>query len=164
MVKNAFEKSLRPALIFSFRLRSNMGVRDVTKVTQVNDIRTGQKCQIRCVAAGCSNTARPGIALYKFPKDPILRKWWERQMHRTRAKWTATESSVLCSKHFTAECFEESAALASQFGIGYKRSRRLVRGAVPTIFLSAAAGRGDRRGSGLRVGAKLELSQEASRS
>ena len=60
-------------------------------------------------------------------------------MQRTRAKWTATESSVLCSKHFSAECFEESAALASQFGISYKRSRRLVRGAVPTIFLSAAA-------------------------
>ena len=41
--------------------------------------------------------------------------------------------------YFTAECFEESAALASQFGISYKRSRRLVRGAVSTIFLSAAA-------------------------
>ena len=61
-------------------------------------------------------------------------------MQRTRAKWTAAESSVLCSKHFTAECFEESAALASQFSISYKRSRRrLVRGSVPTIFLSAAA-------------------------
>ena len=42
-------------------------------------------------------------------------------------------------QYFTAECFEESAALASQFGISYKRSRRLVRGAVSTIFLSTAA-------------------------
>ena len=42
-------------------------------------------------------------------------------------------------QYFTAECFEESAALASQFGISYKRSRRLVRGAVSTIFHSAAA-------------------------
>ena len=41
--------------------------------------------------------------------------------------------------YYTAECFEDSAALASQFGISYKRSRRLVRGAVSTIFLSAAA-------------------------
>ena len=41
-------------------------------------------------------------------------------------------------QYFTAECFEESAALASQFGISYKRSRRLVRGAVSTIFHSAA--------------------------
>ena len=42
-------------------------------------------------------------------------------------------------QYFIAELFEESAALASQFGISYKRSRRLVRGAVSTIFLSAAA-------------------------
>ena len=42
-------------------------------------------------------------------------------------------------QYFIAECFEESAALASQFGISYKRSRRLVRGAVSTVFLSAAA-------------------------
>ena len=42
-------------------------------------------------------------------------------------------------QYFTAECFEESAALASQFGISYKRTRRLVRGAVSTIFHSAAA-------------------------
>ena len=122
-------------------------LRDVTKVTQSIAIagkryRYEAKMPNRCVAAGCLNTARPGIALYKFPKDPVLRKQWVRQMHRTRAKWTATvdgNREVLCSKHFTAECFEESAALASQFGISYKRSRRLVRGAVPTIFLSAAA-------------------------
>ena len=107
--------------------------------SQVNDIGTKLKMPNRCVAAGCSNTARPGITLYKFPKDPVLRKQWERQVQRTRVKWTATESSVLCSKHFSVECFEESTALASQFGISYKRSRRLVRGAVPTIFLSAAA-------------------------
>ena len=51
----------------------------------------------RCVAAGCSNVARVGIALYKFPKDPILRKQWERQAQRTRAICAANESSVLCS-------------------------------------------------------------------
>ena len=42
-------------------------------------------------------------------------------------------------QYFTAEYFEESAALASQFGISYKRNRRLVRGAVSTIFHNAAA-------------------------
>ena len=85
-MKNAFEKSLRPALIF-LSLRSNMGgaLRDVTKVThsiasQENDIGTKQKCQIinRSVAAGCSNTARSGIALISSQKDPVLRKQWER--------------------------------------------------------------------------------------
>ena len=77
-------------------------LRDVTKVTQSSAIAGKRypyeaKMLNRCVAAGCSNTARPGIALYKFPKDPVLRKQWERQVQRTRAKWTATESSVLCS-------------------------------------------------------------------
>ena len=67
-------------------------------------------------------------------------------------------------QYFTAERFEESAALASQFGIGYKRSRRLVRGAVSTIFHSAAAVATAEVYSGLRVGAKLEFSQEASSS
>ena len=71
----------------------------------------------RCVAAGCSNTQKPGITLHKFPKDPVLRKQWERQVQRTRAHWKATESSLLCSEHFTPECFEDKAALASQFGI-----------------------------------------------
>ena len=42
-------------------------------------------------------------------------------------------------QYFTAECFEESAAPASQFVISYKRSRRVVRGAVSTIFHSAAS-------------------------
>ena len=129
-------------------------LRDVTKVMDIRYRAFKAICKIqiagkrypfdakmpnRCVAAGCSSTASPGIALYKFPNDPVLRKQWERQVQRTRAKWTATECSVLCSKHFTAECFEESATLASQFGISYKRSISLVRGALPTIFLCAAA-------------------------
>ena len=42
-------------------------------------------------------------------------------------------------QYFTFERFEESAALASQFGISNKRSRRLVRGAVSIIFHSASA-------------------------
>ena len=126
---------------FFFRLQTNMGraLCDVTKVTQPTEIAGERypfdaKMPNRCVAAGCSCTAIPGIAPYKFPKVPVLGKQWERQVQRMRAKWTATESSVLCTEHFTAECFEESAALTSQFGISYKRSRRLVRGAVPTIF------------------------------
>ena len=77
-------------------------LRDVTKVTQSIAIagkryRYEAKMPNRCVAAGCSNTVRPGIALYKFPMDPVIRKQWEKQVQRTCAKWTATKSSVLCS-------------------------------------------------------------------
>ena len=59
----------------------------------------------------------PGVSLYKFPKDPALRKQWEKQ-EKTRAKWKVTESSFLCSEHFTEEV---TASLASQFGISTKR-------------------------------------------
>ena len=91
----------------------------------------------RCVAGGCSNTPSPGVSLYKFPKDPALRKQWEKQVQRTRAKWKVTESSFLCSEHFTEDCFEVTANLASQFGISTKR--RLVAGAVPTVFSRTTA-------------------------
>ena len=67
------------------------------------------------------------IALYKFPKDPVLRKQWDGNRE-------ARSFAV-----FHCCMFRRSAALASHFGISYKRSRRLVRGAVSTIFLSAAA-------------------------
>ena len=80
-------------------------LRDVTKGTQSIAI-AGKRYQYEAKMPNrCSNTARLGIALYWFSKDP----------------------------------FEGSGALASQFGISYKRSRRLVRGAVSTIFYSAAA-------------------------
>ena len=72
VVKNAFEKSLRPALIFLSRcghIRMGGALRDVTKGTQSIAI-AGKRYQYeakmpnRCVAAGCSITARLGIALY----------------------------------------------------------------------------------------------------
>ena len=90
----------------------------------------------RCVAGGCSNTAGPGVSLHKFPSDPVLRKQWEKQVQRTRAKWKATETSVLCSAHFTEDCFEVTTALAAQFGLA--RKRKLVAGAIPTIFRTTA--------------------------
>ena len=33
-----------------------------------------------CVAGGYSNTAHPGVSLYKFPKNPTLRRQWEKQV------------------------------------------------------------------------------------
>ena len=91
----------------------------------------------KCVAAGCSNGPGPGITIHKFPKDPALRKQWEKQVQRKRANWKATDSSVLCSEHFTEDCFEKTAAIAAQFGIA--RKRKLLPNAVPTIFPRTAA-------------------------
>lgn len=87
----------------------------------------------RCVAAGCSNTYSDNVSLFKFPKDPILRQKWVKNVQRTRAQWSGpSEHSVLCSQHFDNSCFEPDSELASQMGI--QKRRRLKDGAVPTLF------------------------------
>ena len=86
----------------------------------------------RCVAAGCSNTPTSTVNLFKFPKDPVLRAKWVRQVRRTRVQWEATEHSILCSEHFTEDCFKVNAALVQSFGMS--KWRRLKEGAIPTIF------------------------------
>lgn len=86
----------------------------------------------RCVAAGCSNTPSDTITLFKFPNDPVIRDKWVKQVRRTRAEWTATEHSVLCSEHFTEDCFEADAALAQSFCLS--KRKRLKVDAIPTIF------------------------------
>lgn len=87
----------------------------------------------RCVAAWCSNTHSDGVSLFRFPRDPVLKEQWVKQVQRTRAQWKPSESSVLCSKHFTDDCFEVAYDLATQFGI--KKTRKLKPGAVPSLFL-----------------------------
>ena len=86
----------------------------------------------RCIAGGGFNTAHPGVSLYKFPKDPALRRQWEKQVQWTRSKWRATESWFFCSKHFTPDCFNERAKLATEYGI--VRKRPLLPSAIPTVF------------------------------
>ena len=75
------------------------------------------------VAAGCSNTNADGVSLFKFPKDEKLRALWIKQVRRFRAEWTCTEYSVLCSEHFSDECFEVESKLAAEFGMKKAESR-----------------------------------------
>jgi hypothetical protein len=49
--------------------------------------RMGKKRGKKCIAAGCSNSHKDGISLFKFPSDNKLRKMWIKQVQRTRAKW-----------------------------------------------------------------------------
>ena len=88
----------------------------------------------RCVAAGCSNTVKQkGISVFSFPKDKMLKRKWSNQVKRTRVAWRGpTANSVVCSEHFTEDCFDESYKLHQSFGL--KKRRRLKDGAVPTIF------------------------------
>lgn len=90
----------------------------------------------RCVAAGCSNTHSDGVSLFHFPRDPSLRLQWTRQVQRTREGWEGpSDYSVVCSEHFTSNCFEEDSAIAAKFGI--QKRRRLKPNAVPTVFYRA---------------------------
>ena len=85
----------------------------------------------RCVAAGCSNTYRENLSFFKFPRDPVMRQKWVKQVQRTRAEWSGpSEHSVICSVHFTDDCFETN--LAEKFGL--EKRKRPKEDAVPTIF------------------------------
>ena len=101
--------------------------------TEASDPETGGEMVNTCVAAACSNTASANICLFKFPKDPSLRRQWEKQVQRTRAQWKVTDSSYLCSEHFSPDAFHPDSGIAATFGM--KKRETLKPGAVPTIFI-----------------------------
>ncbi len=70
---------------------------------------------IRCVLMNCSNytSVSEGIGIHKIPfwnderpEAKKRRKKWTDFIKRTRAKWTPTQYSALCSKHFVSSDFE----------------------------------------------------------
>ena len=84
----------------------------------------------RCIVANCSNTNKDGVSLHFFPKDLHVRKQWTQQVQRTRADFKEpSKHSVVCSSHFTADCFEGLGE-----NVGMKIKRMLKPEAVPTIF------------------------------
>ena len=84
----------------------------------------------RCIVAGCSNTTKIGVSLHKFSSDVRKRKQWIHQVRKNRADWKEPSAySVVCSDHFTEDCFE---GMAEKLGLKIKRI--LKPDAVPTIF------------------------------
>ncbi|XP_066272311.1 uncharacterized protein [Branchiostoma lanceolatum] len=98
-----------------------------------------------CVAGYCSNQASDSISLHKFPIDEKVREEWARNVRRTRGprpgekKWTPTTSSVLCSAHFTEECYDPVPGIMQALGCEVQHIRELLTGAVPTIFHRGSA-------------------------
>ena len=97
-----------------------------------------------CVAYGCSNTHKNGVTLHKCP-NPNTEKGryseWIRQVKRTRQdfqgpplpyKSPGWQSCVLCSDHFSKDCFENINSFA--ISLGYKSQPKLKPDAIPTIF------------------------------
>ena len=69
----------------------------------------------RCVVYGCSNTndTSKGIFLYQIPfwgGNTLVatknRRVWITFVNTKKAKWTLSCSSVMCSNHFSKDCFE----------------------------------------------------------
>ena len=79
----------------------------------------------KCVAAGCSNGPSDRISLFKFSRNPALRKEWTLQVQRTRASWKPTDYSYLCSEHFTADSFESDSAIAASLELARETKAKL---------------------------------------
>ena len=114
------------------RYRARAGLRSSSS-KQLAIFRVKYTMVKRCIAAGCSNTYSDNVSLYKFPRDPVLRQQWVKQVQRTRAQWSGpSEHSVLCSEHFTDCCFQPDSAIAASMGL--QKRRMLKPDAIPTVF------------------------------
>ena len=94
-----------------------------------------------CVAGApsqqnCQNRSfTPGIRMYKFPKDPVVRGKWVQfvRRHRHDFKDPTSAYTSLCSAHFEESCYEKNlAVLSSMEAQGLKMNWCLKRDAVPT--------------------------------
>jgi len=85
-----------------------------------------------CIANGCSNTCNtPGKSLHRFPKDCMRRKEWIRRI--SKKNLNPTNSTYVCSDHFTPDSFKYDAALLRRLDHSF-RCRRLRQDAIPTLF------------------------------
>ena len=89
----------------------------------------------RCVAAGCDSEGGKGCSLHKFPQDEAIKKKWIKAVKQQRSKWDGpSPHSLLCSRHFTDECFvTEGIRFRDKMGI--PTPKRLKPDAVPILLL-----------------------------
>ena len=88
----------------------------------------------RCVTAGCDSVGRKGCSLHKFPHDEAIRKKWIKAVKQQRSSWDGPSAhSLLCSKHFTDDCFLTE-GICFRDEMGMPTAKRLKPDAVPTIF------------------------------
>ena len=117
----------------------------------------------RCIVAGCSNTSKDGVSLHFFPRDEKIRKLWTARVKLSRADWSGpTDSSAVCSAHFSAEDFEDP-GLYAQFNLK-KPARRLKETAVPTIRSHEERSTSKRAGVPIRSAAEKRRKKRVSAS
>ena len=88
----------------------------------------------RCIAAGCDSVGGKGCSLHKFPQDEAIKRKWIKAVKQQRSNWDSpSPHSLLCSKHFTDDCFvTEGVRFRDEMGM--PTAKRLKPDAVPTIF------------------------------
>ena len=86
---------------------------------------------VYCAAFDCSNYSRKttGISYHCFPKEPSLREQWLAKI--SRAHLIISNSTRLCSEHFTPDCYERD--LQAEL-LGLKKRASLKAGAATSIF------------------------------
>ena len=72
------------------------------------------------MAAGCYNMAKEDVRLFRFFKDPKQAKVDRTNQTNKRSLRRPNDSSVLCSRYFKVDCFENNQVLSEQFGLGYR--------------------------------------------
>ena len=70
------------------------------------------------MADGCYNMVKEGVRLFRFPKT--LNKEESGRNKLDKREKPPNDSSVSCSHHFKADCFEDKLGLYEQFGLGYR--------------------------------------------
>ena len=87
-----------------------------------------------CAVFGCIYHQEAGIHLHKVPKLEPTRTLWLKKCSR-RKSFTFTESTVICSRHFTPEDYERNLKYELLRLPIQSRLIRLKTGAVPTLNL-----------------------------
>jgi len=86
-----------------------------------------------CVAADCDSGK--GCSHHKFPPDELIRKKWTKADKQQRKHWDGpSDSTLLCLKHFTEDCFEMDGSHYQEKLMGLPAPKRLKCDAVSTIF------------------------------
>ena len=83
----------------------------------------------RCTVQGCSNISNhsAGISLHRSPASGAVRDQWLRFVRTHRANFAPRGIFVVCSEHFTENCFER--------GLHVDGSKRTIRShAIPTVW------------------------------
>ena len=86
----------------------------------------------RCVVYGCGNiTVESEVSVHEFPPaSSKLRGSWTRFVQRTRDRWHPTNTSYICSKHFTSDSYHNW----MQYEMGLAKKLILKKEAIPTIY------------------------------